>query len=356
MSYNVKKIGSLSVLMLALTGLQGCSDADVVAPSPLLQVSTLTVDAPLESEYRSFNGQVVAAELTSLSFRIEGEINQVAVQPGQLVKKGQVIATLDDEKAKQNLKDAKSQLNLASRQLKRGNDLYRNEMVSKAELDELTANYKLMSANLKAAEMAIKYTQLRAPFDGLVSDVPKDNFENTAAGEVVATLYKNDTVYVRIQISDSVLAMLNPEVNSESYQPSVRFSGVDQAYPMKYLEHTSELHPQSQTYEFWLQMPQVAPMIMPGTSATVTVDMMKAGLSTVQGYLLPMTALDAGREEGEFFVWKVVNGAVEKVQVGVEETTSQGVIVESGITQGDVLVTSNLRKLRQGMELKGAAQ
>lgn len=352
----MNKIGSLSLLMLALTGLQGCSEEEVSTLPSVLQVSTMTVAAPLESQFRSFNGQVVATELTSLAFRIEGEIKQVLVQPGQFVKKGQIIASLDDEKAKQTLKDATAQLNLAVRQLKRGNDLYHTDMVSKAELDELTANYKLMAANLKAAEMTIKYTQLRAPFDGFVSDVPKDNFENTAAGDVVATLYQSDTVYVRIQVSDSVLAMLNPEVNAQRYQPSVRFSGVDKTYPMDYLEHTSELHPQSQTYEFWLTMPQVEPMLMPGTSATVTVDMMKAGLSTVQGYQLPMTALDAGRSQGEFFVWKVVDNEVQKTQISVEETTSQGVIVVSGLSQGDVVVTSNLRKLRQGMEIQGAVQ
>ena len=87
----------------------------------------------------------------------------------------------------------------------------------------------------------------------------------------------------------------------------------------------------------------------------MNVDMVAAGLSSIQGYQLPMTVLEAGTKPGEFFVWKHAEGVVTKTPVHVDQVNSFGVIVDTGVTQGDVLVSSNLRKLRDGEEvaLKG---
>ena len=127
-------------------------------------------------------------------------------------------------------------------------------------------------------------------------------------------------------------------------------------YPLTYLEHTSELHPQSRTYEFWMQMQQPKNEILPGTSVTVNVDMAKAGLSDVQGYQLPMTTLEAGSEANQFYVWKMEDGQAFKSEVEVDKISGQGALIAHGVEQGDRLVNSNLRKLRDGIKLSGKAE
>ena len=101
---------------------------------------------------------------------------------------------------------------------------------------------------------------------------------------------------------------------SDRYRPEATFGGHSGQYPLTYLEHTSELHPQSRTYEFWMQMQQPENEILPGTSVTVHVDMAKAGLSDVQGYQLPMTTLEAGSEADQFYVWKMEGGKHSKTK------------------------------------------
>ena len=66
----------------------------------------------------------------------------------------------------------------------------------------------------------------------------------------------------------------------------------------------------------WFEMPQRDPAILPGTSVSLRVDMAEAGLSSLQGYQLPMTAIQAGREAGQFFVWKIEDNQVHRVEVG----------------------------------------
>lgn len=348
-------LNSISVLASILF-LQACNDRTLHrAPAPLL-ASTFEVGAPLTEQNRSFNGQAMPAELTSLSFKLAGEIQQVMVEAGDVVEKGQLLATLDNVIYIQELTNAKSQFELATKQLARGNEMLTNKMVSQSELDQLTANYKLASANLASAERKLDYTRLLAPFSGTVSTVKKQRFENATPGETLLSLYQNDKVYVRIQVSDSFLASISPDMRSNSYRPKATFGGHKGEYPLTYLEHTSELHPQSRTYEFWMQMKQPESEILPGTSATVNFDMANAGLNVVQGYQLPMTTLAACVEANQFCVWKIENGQAFKSEVEVEKISGQGALISHGVERGDVLINSSLEKLREGMYLLGKAK
>ena len=349
-------LSKLSVVFASALLVQACNSEIEHREQPSLLVSTFEVGSPLTDQFRSFNGQVMPAELTPLSFKLAGEIQQVTVEAGDVVEKGQLLATLDNATYIQELTDAKSQFELASKQLARGNEMFSSKMLSQSEHDQLTANYKLASANLASAERKLSYTKLLAPFSGTVSTVDKQRFENATPGETLLSLYQNDKVYVRIQVSDSILASISSDMRSNSYRPKATFGGHTGEYPLTYLEHTSELHPQSRTYEFWMQMQQPESQILPGTSATVKVDMAKAGLSDVQGYQLPMTTLEAGAEANQFYVWKMEDGQAFKSEVEVDKISGQGALISHGVEQGDVLVNSNLRKLRDGIQLSGKAE
>lgn len=339
---------------VALTMLTGCDSESASFNQQPLYVSTISVEAPVKSQNRTFKGQVVPAEQTPIAFRRAGEIQHVLVNAGDQVKQGQIIAKLDDSKEKQALNDAQAQYNLAIRQLKRGNELYDKQMISSAELDALKASKALAEANYFNATNQLNYTRLLAPFTGKISEVYKQRYERIAIGEPIVSLYQNDKVYVRIELSDNVLALVNPNTLSMDYQPQATFSGVQKTFALNYLEHTSEPNAQTQTYQMYLSMPQPLQQseILPGTSVSVMVDMAAAGINAIDGYIIPMTALQAGSHQGEFFVWKLNGDAVTKVPVAIEQIHGDGAIVSSGVAQGDVLVNSNLRKLREGKHVE----
>jgi RND family efflux transporter MFP subunit len=340
-----------SLLVLSLFMLTGCQEEAITETSEPLYISGFAVSAPVTQQFRSFKGQVVPAEQTPIAFRVTGEIQEVLVKAGDVVKQGQLIAKLEDSKAKQSVNDAKAQYSLASKQYQRGKELNRRAMISKAELDELFANRELAKATFRSAQNQLTYTHLVAPFSGKVLDVYKEQFERAAAGEPILNLYQNDKVYVRIDLSDNVLAMINPETNQDSYHPVTTFVGLSDSYSMEYLEHTSEPNAQTQTYEMYLTMPQPSTEILPGTSATVNVDMVEAGITSIDGYHVPVTVLQAGQKAGLFYVWIIRDGQAVKVPVTIRQINGEGAIVASGITQGDVLANSSLRKLREGKKV-----
>ena len=340
---NIKKCALLILFMSVLVGCQ--NNTEIKQRKPLM-VETFTVHKPIDTQYRNFKGTVVTPDLTPLSFRLGGELNEILVRNGQHVKQGELLAHLDDSKLRQQLSDAQAQYELATKQQQRAQDLIQKKMISQSELDELTTNKRIAQVNFKIAKNRLKYANLVAPFSGYITDVPKQSFESVNPGETILSVYRDDVVRVRISISSSVLAAINPDANNRQYKVKTTFSGSDNAYILNYYQHTSEPAKGERAFEFWLQMPQVQPPILPGTSANLTVDMVKAGLNIITGYIVPMTVLDAGNQKGEFYIWKLIDGKVHKQSVDVIQIKKQGAIISKGLHSGDVLVNSNLRRLR----------
>lgn len=142
--------------------------------------------------------------------------------------------------------------------------------------------------------------------------------------------------------------MINPDQDVKDYLISTRFFGDEREFVSTYYQHSSELAEGSNAFSLWAEMPQVQPAILPGATANLDVDLVAAGLRVIQGYQLPMTALDVGSKEKEFFVWKLKGNKVHRQPVDIMKINSDGVIVTQGVNDGDKLVNSNLRKMREG--------
>ncbi|NLS13299.1 efflux RND transporter periplasmic adaptor subunit [Vibrio sp. SM6] len=346
------KRSSMVLALLSVSVIVGCKPNAPTTNEAPLYVSTFDVGEPVKNQFRQFKGQVVPAEQTELAFRRAGEVLHVLVKTGDNVKKGQLLAKLDDATAQQAFNDTQAQFDLALKQYQRGEELFKREMISSAERDRLYANQKLAKAQFELAKNQLAYTRLVAPFDGAVSEVFTERFETVAVGEPVVNLYKDESLYVEIELSDNVLTMINPESARAPYRPMVSFSGHTEQYQMQYLEHSSEPSAQSGSYLMWLAMPQIQPQVLPGTSASITVDMVAAGISAIEGYQVPMSVLQAGDEPGQFYVWKLEDSLPNRVEVAISQINGHGAVVHRGVSQGDQLIRSNLRKLRAGTPVK----
>lgn len=331
--------------------LLGCGeDTEIRKPQPLT-VSVIEVKDAVETHFRNFKGQVMPAKMTNIAFRINGKINKVFVTEGQFVSKGDLIATLDTKKLRQQLKDTQVNYSLASKQLQRSEKLLTQKMVSQSEYDSLAASKRIAQIRYEQAKNNLKYAKLTAPFTGVISEVFKENFENTAAGEAIISTLSSETVEMKINISDSMLVQFDPY--QKNYEVTATFSGNPKEYAVSYYKHTTEPVPETQNYELWFHMAQTRPFTLPGSSVDIKLDI---GSMNTSSYEIPFTALDTGRSQGEFYVWKYNNGKVTPVKVKASNISSSGAIVSSGIKAGDKLVNSSLRNLRANAYVKRATE
>jgi RND family efflux transporter MFP subunit len=162
-----------------------------------VQLATVSFTTPAQAEaVLTASGYVVARRKAAVASKGTGQLVYLGVQEGDTVKKGQVIARLEDRdviatfnRAKENLRMAEADLNDAKQSLERQKQLLGRNLVAQADFDAAEARYKRVIASIesaragaKEAEAAFEYTRIVAPFDGTVLS------KNADVGEIVAPL------------------------------------------------------------------------------------------------------------------------------------------------------------------------
>ncbi len=328
----------------ALLLLASC-EQDAVSPLPQPTVQLWRVDHATAVHEQHFHGRVVPADLTRVAFRIPGNIIELAVQAGQQVVAGQVLARLDDSIQQQVLADARAQYQLSHKQLERADNLIKRGSLTPAQRDELHAGYRLARARLELAQAQLSYATVRAPFNGTVAVVEKELFEAAAPGETVVTLFRNDRTDVLVDLPDSLVAQIHRAPNPAAFRPRATFSGRDETFPLRYLKSSMARDPQAQAFQVWLTLDAPDAHFPPGLPATVTVDLLQAGLRVDAGLVVPINALQAAGQQGAFQVWRYQDGRVQPVAVTIGRISQQGAIVTRGLEAGDRVVTSSLLRL-----------
>lgn len=340
---------NFTLLGLVIISLTGCFQEAGIPEAKTTIVDTYIVGEPIVNRFRHLQGIVVPADLTPLSFRVEGKVNQIFVSPGDQVEKGQIIAQLDDTKLKQKLDDALAQFNLTTSQLNRSKQLSEQNMISAAQLDELAANQALASVQYKHAQKQLSYSTLSAPFNGVVAELPFELYENIKTGETFAYIYYSSKAYIDVPVSDSFLATFLALEDYEAYQPQATIGSRNQATTLQYVEHSTELVPETQAYQIRYMTSQESTPVLPGESVSLDVDLSTLGLNHQNAYTLPVSVLQAGDEPNEFFVWKLIDNKAQKTVVNVEQLSTDGAHVIAGISQNDILISTQINTLREGM-------
>ena len=142
-----------AVCLSALAGSRPGAAATSAGAGPLTVPSNLMVE------------QEVA-----VTTRVSGVIDSIQVERGELVKKGQPLATMDQREFRLDLKAAEETLSVSRADLKRYEELRRQNLTSEAEFEQKRSRHELALVELERAKLVIDRSVVRAPFDGIVVD------------------------------------------------------------------------------------------------------------------------------------------------------------------------------------------
>lgn len=218
-----------------------------------IEVDTVTASLVSPSQANAVlnaSGYVVAQIKASVASKGTGRLVYLGVEEGDHVRKGQIIARLEDDdvaaalaRAQADLDVARADFEDARRTLDRVQALYAEELVSKAELDAADARYRRVEASiqsaeagLRAAEVAVENTRIRAPFDGTVltknADIGEILAPFAAGGNsrgTVVTMADMSSLQVEADVSESNItrvAVDQPcEITLDAY-PDIRYRGI----------------------------------------------------------------------------------------------------------------------------------
>jgi len=352
---SIKPFSRVATSVLVGLILTACENSDQtqLQQEVLRPVKTLVVGASEEGIRREFPGVVDAAQKADLGFRVAGKLKEIAVKEGDQVKKGQVIARLDQTDIKIRLNSKQADYERAKADFDRAKRLVDDRHISRSDYDKLKAQYSTAEAQLASAQQDIKYTELRAPFPGYIAKRYVDNFEEVNAKQGIVALQDLSSLLIKIDVPESVMIRVKRDGQRKLYAMFEAIAG--EKFPLTFKEAATQADEKSQTFEVTFAMP--APkdhIILPGMTAMVAVERQSGGEAGAAVYLPAHAVLED--RQGRFVYLAVPDGKQEGIirrrAVTTAHLTAQGIEVTAGLTAGDRVVTAGMSKLVEGKRVR----
>lgn len=215
----MNKFTKLTQIALVVAIASGCSNETEVVIKPTQPVSVITVGANHLNHDLRFSGVLEAQEKARLAFRVAGTLIEINATQGDYVEKGQVIARLDPHdyqvrvaELEGRLAEANASYYQAKNELDRTLIATTDNAMSDVSLDRAKtgvtrakAAVTVVEQNLKQANDALDYTELVAPFSGIVGQRSYDNFEQVSPGLAFVTLHQPEKLQAIIDIPETML-------------------------------------------------------------------------------------------------------------------------------------------------------
>lgn len=128
---------------------------------------TIIKTGPLTDEF-TVTGTLIPDENVDLSFETSGQVVSIMFKEGVHVKKGQLLAKVNDKKLQAELKRLVSQLKLAKDRVYRQRTLLQHDAVSQEAYEQVNTELATLQADIDIVKAQIELTELRAPFDGII--------------------------------------------------------------------------------------------------------------------------------------------------------------------------------------------
>jgi RND family efflux transporter MFP subunit len=241
MRYKNQVTTVILVLIAVLSGgLSGCSNERRAEPAAMETASNFPVTVAQKTtvpDWLEAVGTVRAAQTSQVSSQMMGNIIEIRSHEGDRVQNGQVLATIDDAQprsaadqtkaalavAENEVTSADSDLVLAQATLLRYQQLYDKKSVSPQEFDEIKARYQSAearrdmtragkaqaSAALTQAQNSLGYTQIRAPFSGIVTEKKADAGTLASPGMPLFTLEDTRSFRLEVTVDESDIHLVH---------------------------------------------------------------------------------------------------------------------------------------------------
>ena len=360
----------MAFVISAFAALGGCEQNSFVPPPP----PKVDVGLPVQqniTRYLDATGNTAPIQSVDLVARVQGVLQSINYKDGSFVKQGTTLFTIEPETYKLKLEQAQAaeagsqaSLKQAETDYKRQAELVARQAVSQATLDTSTSNRDNAQANLQQAQANTKiaainygYTDVVAPFDGVVSAhlVSVGELVGAASPTQLATIVQLDPIYVNFNVNEQDVLRVRAEAKRRGLTSSdlTQFPievglQTESGYPHRgKLDYAAPTINQSTgTLAVRGVLPNADRILLPGYYVRVRVpfDQQQNAL------LVPDVALGSD-QSGRYVL--VVNGdnVVEqrKVQAGPAEGNLR--VIESGLKADDRVVIAGLLRAIPGQKV-----
>jgi len=359
---------SVTTLALASAGLLtlgACSkgidaQAQTGAPPPP-PVSVAAVVTQKVTELNEFSGRIEAVESAQLRARVRGTVEAIHFKPGSMVKKGDLLFTIDPRayqaaslRSEAAAAAATARAELARTELERSKRLLADNAIAQRDYDERAANARQLDAAARAeqaafaaAKLDVEYSSVRAPFSGRIGKA-EVTVGNLVDGNVVLTsLVSVDPVYVAFDGDEATYLALGTAARGGADAVKVRLglaneTGFPREGRLDFVDN--RIDPTSSSVRMRAVVDNKNGTLTPGLFARVQIG---AEANSQTAVLINDTAV--GTDQNRKFVYVIGEGNKAEYRVVQLGQSIDGLrVARSGLKAGDRIVVNGLQRVRPG--------
>ena len=305
-----------------------------------------------------FPAEISPTQKTILAFKYAGKIKSISFESGDFVKKGQVIATMDDKDYKVNLEAfskkyeaAKAVAQNAEIQFTRAEKLYKGEALAKKDYDNALmqknvaiSTFKEASAGLENARNTLNDTKIIAPYDGYIDKKIVELGTVVPEGGPVISFISNEITDISVNAS-----LKDVEYIKNANDIIFKDNSSEKIYSLKVKSVAQNPDPINLTYPviFTFSNLSESEKFLSGQTGTVTVSVKNSGNPEI---LIPLNAVF---EDNGSNVYLFKNGIAVKTPIEIGELKETDKIsVVKGLKSGDKVIVAGVSKLADGEKVK----
>ena len=325
-------------------------------PTPVTVAAVEQRDVPLR-----FNvvGRTEALSSVTLKARIDGQIISVQYTPGQHLRRGQPLVTLDAralqaqlQQSQANLARDRAQLDKAKADLARNADLLAKGFISSATLDGFRATVDTLEATVKAdlaalelAQVQLSYTTITSPMDGVAGAVLAFPGGSVKANDTsLLVINQLRPIYATFSVPENQLAEINRDRVGKKLKVEARLPGnVGPAISGELVFIDNTVDSSTGTILMKAKFDNADERLTPGQFLEISMTLR----DIVGAIVMPSEALQAG-PNGSFVYVAKPDQTVEIRRVKVLPAGRDRLIVETGLSAGDKVVTDGQLRLTPG--------
>jgi RND family efflux transporter MFP subunit len=362
-SLSSKNYVILLLLVPFLLVLLACRQEPPPPVERIRAIKTITVSEQASGKMRQFSGVVEAADSSSISFEVSGNVREVHVDVGDRITKGQVLAVLDKRTYNLNVKAAEAELGRARVQLAdKRNDLDRYKRINKqdpgavsqaaldnsqAAVDGTRKQVQFARSQLKLAQRDLEKTVLRAPFDGVIATRNVEPFFEVRRGQKLFDVFENTGMEVAISIPEDVIDEIQMDQKGD-----IQFSVfADRTYHGRVTE-ISKVAGTANAFPIRLTIENPDQRIRPGMTARVA--LMLSGDEEKTAYMVPLSAIAqrGDTKKGFVFIYDDKTSTVKKTQIEGGSVRGNDAVIIEGVKEGDIVAVAGVSFLEDGQKVK----
>lgn len=283
-------------------------------------------------------GLILPDEEVNLSFETSGKITEIRFTEGTTVRKGQILAKVNDLPLQAKLKQLTAQLDLAKNRVYRQEQLLKKDAASQEAYEEAKTKLATLEAEIEGVKISIQLTELHAPFDGVIGLRQVSVGAYAAPSTVVAKLTKITPLKIEFSVPERYANQIHKGVNMD-----FNVEGFQEAFHAQVYAVESAVDKDQHVITARGLYPNNNRKLLPGQYASILLKKAEIGDAIV----IPSEAIVPEMGVDKVFCYR--GGKAIPVEITTGIRTAGEVQVLSGLQVGDTIITSGTLQLRMGL-------